>query len=534
MTTYPAWTPASRPGIIPLHPLSFGTILGRSFAALRQNPRVLLGFALVRADRRLPGRARRGRRRRVGVVLAPRHAHAGQRRTTTPSWRARSPSPRSRASCWASPPGRCGVIVQGVVVAEVAHAAARREADPRRALAPREARRLAPARLLVPARARDAGPGRRRRRRHLRDRRRSRRPPRSRSSCCSGSARVPLTLWLTVKLLLAPSAIILEHATIGGAIGRSWRLTRGRFWPALGIVVVVSLIFGAIAQVVGLPFQLITTGLTTIIAPDRRPRTDRRHRPHRVAPAGAGRHPADPVGRLRRPVHLDGAHLPRLPHAPRGARPRPALVRGATGCRGHRPPGSLPRAHRPRAGAPPRAPAADGRLRREPPVPAPTRSPQPYPQSPAVVPAATRSRRRYPQYPQPYRGRSGAPRRRPTPPAPPRRGRRRGAARGEAPTQRDPLDRARCGRRPRVAVGVSAASAFRLADAVPPLTPDGDEARRWAQEELSDPVYAAAEPTPLDRVARAIGDSSTSCSRRRSRTAGGRRSPSWPRSWSSS
>ena len=85
------------------------------------------------------------------------------------------------------------------------------------------------------------------------------------------------------------------------------------------------------------------------------------------------------------------------------------------------------------------------------------------------------------------------------------RGRCRGAACRRSPAQRDPLDRARCGRRPRVAVGVSVAPAFRLADAVPPLTPDGDEARRWAQEELSDPVYTAAEPTPLDRVARAIG-----------------------------
>ena len=34
MTAYPAWTPASRQGIIPLHPLSFGNILGRSFCAL--------------------------------------------------------------------------------------------------------------------------------------------------------------------------------------------------------------------------------------------------------------------------------------------------------------------------------------------------------------------------------------------------------------------------------------------------------------------------------------------------------------------
>ncbi|MDQ7878794.1 DUF4129 domain-containing protein [Microbacterium sp. QXD-8] len=46
----------------------------------------------------------------------------------------------------------------------------------------------------------------------------------------------------------------------------------------------------------------------------------------------------------------------------------------------------------------------------------------------------------------------------------------------------------------------------RAADAVPPLTADGDEARRWAEQELSDPAYDVAEPTPFDRIARAIGD----------------------------
>ena len=46
----------------------------------------------------------------------------------------------------------------------------------------------------------------------------------------------------------------------------------------------------------------------------------------------------------------------------------------------------------------------------------------------------------------------------------------------------------------------------RLADSVPPLTLDGDEARRWAERELADPVYDAAQPTALDRIARAIGD----------------------------
>ena len=44
------------------------------------------------------------------------------------------------------------------------------------------------------------------------------------------------------------------------------------------------------------------------------------------------------------------------------------------------------------------------------------------------------------------------------------------------------------------------------AEVVPPLTPDGDEARRWAEQELTDPAYDIAQPTPLDRIAQAIGD----------------------------
>lgn len=37
------------------------------------------------------------------------------------------------------------------------------------------------------------------------------------------------------------------------------------------------------------------------------------------------------------------------------------------------------------------------------------------------------------------------------------------------------------------------------------LVPDGDEARRWAEEELSNPRYADAKPTWFDLVARDIG-----------------------------
>ena len=42
----PHWTPAPKRGIIPLRPLDFGTILGKSFAMLRHNPSVLLGFGV--------------------------------------------------------------------------------------------------------------------------------------------------------------------------------------------------------------------------------------------------------------------------------------------------------------------------------------------------------------------------------------------------------------------------------------------------------------------------------------------------------
>lgn len=45
-----------------------------------------------------------------------------------------------------------------------------------------------------------------------------------------------------------------------------------------------------------------------------------------------------------------------------------------------------------------------------------------------------------------------------------------------------------------------------LLAAVPPLVPDGDEAREWAERELADPVYRIAEPTFFDRAARAVGD----------------------------
>lgn len=43
----PAWTPPPKPGLIPLRPLSLGTILGASFQVMRRNPRPTFGIALL-------------------------------------------------------------------------------------------------------------------------------------------------------------------------------------------------------------------------------------------------------------------------------------------------------------------------------------------------------------------------------------------------------------------------------------------------------------------------------------------------------
>ncbi|MFB7893179.1 glycerophosphoryl diester phosphodiesterase membrane domain-containing protein [Microbacterium sp. NPDC056044] len=265
MSAYPDWTPASRPGIIPLHPLSFGTILGRSFSALRQNPRVLLGFALVVQTLAyivvLAG------------VLAIGWASFSRLDTLRPGTEeydtvmAGSIALTAVAGIVLSlAAGALSVIVQGIVVIEVTHAAVAekltlgalwRQVKPIAwrligysllvilaviALIAVVALALVGIALAAPV----AGIA---------------------LTILVIVASIPLYWWLMIKLLLVPATIIVEHATILQALSRSWTLTRRRFWPTLGIILVISVIFAAVAQVVSLPMSFLSMGLTTIIAP---------------------------------------------------------------------------------------------------------------------------------------------------------------------------------------------------------------------------------------------------------------------------
>ena len=53
-------------------------------------------------------------------------------------------------------------------------------------------------------------------------------------------------------------------------------------------------------------------------------------------------------------------------------------------------------------------------------------------------------------------------------------------------------------------IGTVGVPILRAIETGPPLTPEGDEARELAERELADPIYRAAEPAVIDRIARAI------------------------------
>ena len=265
MTAYPSWTPAPRPGIIPLQPLTFGTILGRSFSALRHNPKVLLGFAMV---------VQTVAYLVVTIAISGIAFASFSRLDTVPAgtdeWDAVLTGSITLTALSGLVlgllAGAVGVLVQAVVISDVLHAAVAEKMTLRmlwQRVRPVAWRLIGYTILLslaigviviivggliavlavaVPAAAVILG-------------------------ILVILAAIPISLWLAVKLLLVPAVLIVEHTSLGAALGRSWRLSRGRFWVILGILVLVSLVFGAVAQVVSIPFSFLASALTTVIAP---------------------------------------------------------------------------------------------------------------------------------------------------------------------------------------------------------------------------------------------------------------------------
>lgn len=261
-----AWTPPPKPGLLPLRPMGFGTLLWAPFRTLRRNPAAVFGTGLVVQLVSAIASA---------AVFVPLFAWVFGRIETA-----------SEADLDAILSGAVGWVIllslvpvavsivaaaflQGVMVVEVASGTLGEKLT-FGALWRRAARRIGPLvgwTLLVGAAvllafgvlvggvvaAAFVSPE---------------------AALVAGLVAFVLALgllvlgaWLGTKLALVPSVIVLERAGIGRAMRRSWALTDGSFWRTLGLIFLVSAILGFAANVVVQPISFLGTILATVLDP---------------------------------------------------------------------------------------------------------------------------------------------------------------------------------------------------------------------------------------------------------------------------
>ena len=264
------WTPPPKPGLIPLRPLGFGTLLGASFQVIRRNPRPTFGISLL-----LNG----------GLLVLVLGIIGGV--TALVIGRATSATGEDADDLAAGAVGAIVLsalipvalsllvtaILQGIVSLEVSRATLGEK------LTVRGLWRLAKGRIgallgwsalvglvvfvaivvvvvvvsLLIAFGGDAG-------------------------LVTGIilavvaflVSVVLYAWLATKLSLVPSALVLERLPLRAAIARSWRLTSGYgyFWKALGAQLLVGFIVQAASQVVAVPISVLVGVGGTLINPN--------------------------------------------------------------------------------------------------------------------------------------------------------------------------------------------------------------------------------------------------------------------------
>ena len=254
----PGWTPPPKPGLIPLRPLGFGTLLGASFQVIRRNPRPTFGIALL-----LNG---------VVIVLFV-GIIAGV--ATWAFSRVGSAALENSDEITAGAIGAgvlaalipivlsvlVGAVLQGIIALEVSRATLGEK------LTTRSLWRLARGRIgaligwsaavtgavtvaiivislvitLIIAFGGDAGlvVG-------------------VILAILAALCAVVVWFWLATKLSLIPSVLMLERLTLRQAIVRSWRLTTGMgyFWKILGTQLLVNFIVQTAAQVVTFPLSI--------------------------------------------------------------------------------------------------------------------------------------------------------------------------------------------------------------------------------------------------------------------------------------
>ena len=72
-----------------------------------------------------------------------------------------------------------------------------------------------------------------------------------------GIAALVLVVWVSIRLLLAPVALMLETAGVVTSMRRSWTLVRGAWWRTFGIYLLGSILAGIVSSVLAVPFTIV-------------------------------------------------------------------------------------------------------------------------------------------------------------------------------------------------------------------------------------------------------------------------------------
>ena len=264
----PGWTPPPKPGLIPLRPLTLGTLLGAAFQVLRRNPRPTFGFALVVT----------GIASVIGLLLYGLLTVASLARLGTVT--SADYSTIAAGTVATSIVGYLVVIVvallasallQGVISLEVGRATLGEKLRLGGLL------RLARGRigaligwslllaagivvlvtvfvLVIVLVVSAAGP----------------------AGIVLGVLLYLLGLagggvlfaWLATRLSLVPSALMLERLALRAAVRRSWSLTIGYFWKTFGIQLLVIFIVQAVSSVIATPIFIVFIFASTLINPN--------------------------------------------------------------------------------------------------------------------------------------------------------------------------------------------------------------------------------------------------------------------------
>ena len=251
------WTPPPRPGLIPLRPLELGTILGASFRVLRRNPRPTFGIALL-----IEGIVSLVT---LGVVgVASYFAFSRIDLSSAQDLSTITAGSYGLIAVSAIVPVLLSLVasalLQGIIVLEVSRATLGEKQTVRQLWARGRGRFgaligytalvalagtvvLAAIVGLIVLLVTTLGTvgivlgvivG-----------------------ILGGLATLVAFFWISTKLSLVPSALMLERLTIRQAVARSWSLTTGYFWRTLGIELLVSTILNIATQVISVPLSVL-------------------------------------------------------------------------------------------------------------------------------------------------------------------------------------------------------------------------------------------------------------------------------------